>query len=90
LSREHFTTLGGFDSRIHDAYIEVDLCLRANTSELPVLYSEEARALLGKECFTVNEDLQDWQGRAAFFGKWVGKTPKNDDYLSFAKELLNN
>jgi hypothetical protein len=34
------------------------------------------------------DDPEEWKKRIAFFAKWCGKLPKDDDYIRFAGELL--
>lgn len=89
MSRASFERAGGFDEEIANHLIEPDLCLKAKGAGVPIHYLSECLAVNYKETF-FGSDVSDetWRNRARFFAKWVGKLPKDDDFLSFVKDLL--
>jgi len=96
VSREHFETIGGFDVGIAAHLLDADICLSAIEAGLPVIYLKDCLGFVFKETFVqkseeeeITTDSDDeWKRRIGFFAKWVGKLPKDDDYISFAGELL--
>ncbi len=88
LSRALYEKLGGFDAQIADCLIEPDLCLAARHAQVPILYASNSLAARFKDIFPVAHSDEHWQPRVKFFAKWVGEIPKDDDYVSFAKALL--
>jgi len=90
MGRDRFTAIGGFDSEIANHLIEPDLCLKAIELNIPVQYLSECLALHYKETF-FGEDLteESWKNRVRFFAKWVGKIPKEEDFIAFSKDLLS-
>lgn len=88
LSRALFETLGGFDAGIADYLIEPDLCLTARRAQAAVHYAQNSLAACFKETFPALRGDEQWQPRVKFFAKWAGELPKDDDYLNFAKSLL--
>lgn len=90
LSRDRYDAIGGFDPEIANHLIEPDLCLKAIELNIPVQYLPGCPALHCKETF-FGEDLteESWKNRVRFFAKWVGKIPKDEDFIAFSKNLLN-
>ncbi|MEW5743980.1 MAG: hypothetical protein AB1805_00880 [Nitrospirota bacterium] len=89
MSRSSFDRLSGFDEEIANHLIEPDLCLKAKDAGIPVHYLPDCLAINYKETFFGSDVSDDtWRNRARFFAKWVGKLPKDDDFLSFVSNLL--
>ncbi|OPY73300.1 MAG: Glycosyl transferase family 2 [Syntrophorhabdus sp. PtaU1.Bin058] len=100
MRREHYETMAGFDERITDQFIEADICLEAREKGYDVAYLPECLAIVFKETFghaqmtadpsaiSSEDGNEEWRQRIAFFAKWCGKLPKDDDYIKFAGELL--
>ena len=89
MHRDHFAVVGGFDSRIANHLIEPDLCLSAAAMEISCSCLSESAAFYTTDTFSPGTDDDDeWRGRIGFFAKWTGRLPKDEDYLSFAAELL--
>lgn len=87
--REHFLSVGGFDPRIADHLIEPDFCLAAAGEGIPCGYLPDGAAFHTTDTFPAVENEDDgWRGRIGFYAKWAGRLPKDDDYLTFAEELL--
>lgn len=84
-----FELVGGFDEEIANHLIEPDLCMTAKEQGLPIIYSPDCLAISYEETF-FGDDISDetWRNRVKFFAKWVGKLPKDDDFLDFAEDLL--
>ncbi|MEO5357798.1 MAG: hypothetical protein H7844_10930 [Nitrospirae bacterium YQR-1] len=92
ISRRAVDTIGGFDEEI--SYFIVDACLRANEQGFSFEYLTDSLALVLKSpSFITLTDLRfdagQWKSPLKFFVKWYNKLQKNDDYLEFAKEMLN-
>ncbi|MFZ5861385.1 MAG: hypothetical protein ACOYXR_00850 [Nitrospirota bacterium] len=94
MPRHLYDALGGFDERIADHLVEVDMCLSAKQDGYDVRYVASAAgrvmdaAGLGEETSGAARPDEGWQGRVGFFAKWVGRLPKNDDFPAFAGPLL--
>jgi hypothetical protein len=89
MKRGIFEVLGGFDEELANHLIEPDLCLKAKETNMPVRYLADCLAFNYKETF-FGKDLSDneWKNRVRFFAKWLGKLPKDEDFLKFAGDLL--
>lgn len=89
MSHDAFVCLSGFDEETANHLIEPDLCLKAKDAGIPVRYLSDCLAFNYKETF-FGEDISDenWKNRAKFFAKWVGKLPKDEDFIKFAGDLL--
>lgn len=89
MSRSVFERVSGFDEEIANHLIEPDLCLTAKEAGVPIHYLPECLAINYKETF-FGSDVSDgtWKSRVRFFAKWIGTLPKDDDFLSFVKDLL--
>lgn len=93
MSREIYEKSGGFDARIDDRMAEADITLSAREAGFPALFAEKSLAFAFTETFAgppagSPPPEYEWKGRIAFFAKWAGKLPKDDDYVAFAGELL--
>jgi len=94
IDRAVLSAVGGFDEEIADPLIEADICLSARERNLPVRYITECLGFVFRETFACCTDTsslsvgEDWRGRVRFFAKWCGKLPKDDDYITFAGDLL--
>lgn len=97
IARNLFESIGGFDERIADHLVDVDVCLSAKQAGHDVRYVATAlgrvvdasvMAGLGEGTSRASRSDDGWRGRVGFFAKWVGRLPKNDDYPAFAGELL--
>jgi hypothetical protein len=93
MSREIHEKSGGFDSRIDDRMAEADIALSAREAGFPALFAAKSLAFAFRETFAgppagSTPPEYEWKGRIAFFAKWAGKLPKDDDYVSFAGDLL--
>jgi hypothetical protein len=87
--RDHFAVVGGFDARVANHLIEPDFCLATAARGIKSAYLHEGAAIFTVDTFPPADDLDDgWRGRIAFFAKWAGRLPKNDDFLSFAADQL--
>jgi len=94
ISRDLFESVGGFDEGITNHLAEVDFCLSAKEKGHSPKYLSECLGILFKETFT--QDCGDevsgsdgaWRGGVRFFAKWVGRLPKDENFIHFAKELL--
>lgn len=86
LSKKNHCELGGFDPLMHDAVVDLDLCLRANVMGVSMVSLERGLAFLGCESFQGRED--DWRGWVAFFAKWAGRLPKDEDFIAYAGDLM--
>src|SRR3972149_4081020 len=102
MNRAVYEVVGGFDEGIADHLIEPDICLVAREKGYPIGYLPEALGVIYKDTFEntpddnksgtaddlpINPD-NEWQGRIKFYVKWCGRLPKDDNYISFAGELL--
>ena len=89
MHRSIFESVRGFDDGTANHLIEADICLKAKELNIPVRYLPDCLAFNYKETF-FGEDVSDenWKNRVKFFSKWVGKLPKDEDFLSFAGDLL--
>jgi len=87
MSRAHFSRCGGFDPRIASGFVEADFCLTAAAQNIPFALGEGALFLLHDAYLQASSD--DWRGNIGFFAKWVGLTPKSEDYIGFAGDLLD-
>lgn len=102
MNRTVYEVVGGFDEGIANHLIEPDICLTAREKGYSIGYLPEALGVIYKETFEnapddnksgtaddlpVNPD-NEWQGRIKFYVKWCGRLPKDDNYISFAGELL--
>ncbi|MEW6116931.1 MAG: glycosyltransferase [Nitrospirota bacterium] len=89
MHRKIFEAIGGFDEGIADHLIEADICLAAKGRGYTIEYLPECLGVVYKETFGSQQSSEDeWKGRIRFFAKWCGKLPKDDDYLTFAGDLL--
>ncbi|MBI5142589.1 MAG: hypothetical protein HZA20_10460 [Nitrospirae bacterium] len=93
VSRKIYEKSGGFDARIDDRMAEADLSLSAREAGFPALFAEKSLAFAFRETFAGTPagsppPEYEWKGRIAFFAKWTGKLPKDDDYVTFAGDLL--
>jgi len=82
LTHNLFNQLGGFDEGIADQFVEIDLCLSALQKGVSIEYCRDGLGIIDGETIEV---LDEWKGKIRFFAKWVGKLPKNDDFLSFIR-----
>lgn len=89
MSRKVYEKVGGFDEGIANHLIESDLCLKSKELNIPISYLPESLAFNYKETF-FGTDASDemWKRRAKFYVKWLGRLPKDDDFLTFVKDLL--
>ncbi len=89
MSREVFESVGDFDEEIANHLIEPDICLMAKELSIHIKYLSNSLAFNYKETF-FREDVSDknWKNRIRFFAKWVGKLPKDEDFIKFAGDLL--
>ncbi|MEW6417019.1 MAG: glycosyltransferase [Nitrospirota bacterium] len=89
MSRKIFESIGRFDEEIANHLIEPDICLKAKELNIKVRYLPDCLAFNYKETF-FGEDVSDenWKNRVKFFAKWVGKFPKDEDFINFAGDLL--
>ncbi len=89
MHRRIFNAVGGFDQEIVNHLIEADICLKAKETNIPIRYLPDCLAVNYMETF-FGQDIsnENWRGRVRFFAKWIGKLPKDDDFLSFAGDLL--
>lgn len=89
MKRDVFQSLGVFDEELANHLIEPDLCLKAKEADIPVRYLPDCLAFNYLETF-FGRDLSDleWKKRLRFFAKWVGKLPKDEDFLKFAGDML--
>lgn len=89
MHRDHFAAVGGFDPRIANHLIEPDLCLAAAAKGITRSYLPESAAFYAMDTFPPADDTDNgWQGRIGFFAKWAGQLPKDDNFLSFAADLM--
>lgn len=94
VGRALFELIGGFDEGIANHLAEVDFCLSAREKDHPPRYLPECLGVLFKETFTpisgdeVSDSDESWKRRVRFFAKWVGRLPKDENFIHFAKELL--
>ncbi|MFY9270341.1 MAG: hypothetical protein WAO55_11415 [Candidatus Manganitrophaceae bacterium] len=92
--RALFESIGGFDEGIADHLIEVDFCLSAREKNDPVRYLPESLGIVFKETFNpvsgdaVSDSDEAWKRRVRFFAKWVGRLPKDENFMKFANDLL--
>ena len=89
IDRSVFERVRGFDPEIANHFVEADLCLAVESAGVPVRFQGEGLALSMHETF-YNLDRGDdtWPRRIRFFAKWQGKLPKDEDYVSFAGDLM--
>ncbi len=89
MKRDLFDELSGFDEEIANHLIETDLCLKGKEKGMDIRYLKDDLAVKYKETF-YGEDLseENWKNRVRFFAKWLGKLPKDEDIVSFSKDLL--
>ncbi len=84
-----FESVGGFDEEIANHLIEPDICLKAKESGIPIKYLRDCLGFNYKETFSGEDISKDnWKVRARFYSKWISKLPKDDDFLTFQKDLL--
>jgi hypothetical protein len=91
IDRLVFERLGGFVADIE--YHTADFCLSARRLGYPIRMAENALAMQFK---LVNfkqpsgycHHEGSWKIGIRFFAKWCGKLPKDDDYITFAKDML--
>ncbi|MFZ5998498.1 MAG: glycosyltransferase family 2 protein [Nitrospirota bacterium] len=96
MSRKIFEAIGGFDEGMADHLIEPDVCLSVKEKGYSVTYLPECLAVVYKKTLGAQSSVlspqqsseDEWKGRIRFFAKWCGKLPKDDDYLTFAGDLL--
>ena len=89
IHRVVYEVIGGFDEGIANHLTEADICLSAKEKDYLVKYLPDCLAFNYKETF-FGEDIpnEKWQKRVKFFTKWVGRLPKDEDFLSFAREIM--
>jgi hypothetical protein len=91
IDRGVFERLGGFAEDID--YHLADFCLAAHESGYPLRIADKALAIQFKKV-KLNPPggyfFHDgrWKRGIRFFAKWCGKLPKDDDYITFAKDML--
>ncbi len=88
VSRGIFEAIGGFDDAVANHLVEVDLCLAARHRQFPVRYDATGLAVVLRDAIKVERSDENWRPRVRFFAKWIGVLPKDEDYLSYAKDLL--
>lgn len=83
IKRSVFEELNGFDESIAVGYGDVDLCLRAGTLGLRVIYCAHA-ALIHHESYTRGRHLADPhpEDTNLFLSKWTGLFAAGDPYFS--------
>ncbi|MBF0568375.1 MAG: hypothetical protein HQK95_05850 [Nitrospirae bacterium] len=92
MTRPVFEAIGGFDENVE--YFIVDACLAAGDKGHKVSFARDAMMMVFKyPNFMPIPDLMyhtgQWKKSARFFARWYNKLEKNDDYLTYAKEMLN-
>ncbi|MBF0466143.1 MAG: hypothetical protein HQK88_14270 [Nitrospirae bacterium] len=92
ISKEALEAIGGFDDNI--AYFIIDACLRAKEQGFPSEYMADSMGIVIKppSFITLADfrfDAGQWKSPLKFFAKWYRKLDKNDDYMEYAKEMLN-
>ncbi|MGO9014989.1 MAG: glycosyltransferase [Dissulfurispiraceae bacterium] len=89
MHRTIFESVRKFDDGLANHLIEPDICLKAKELNIPVRYLSGCLAFNYKETF-FREDVSDenWKNRVKFFARWVGKLPKDDDFLRHAGDLM--
>lgn len=94
VARPLFESIGGFDEEIATHLAEVDFCLSAKEKNHPPRYLPECLGVLFKETFPavsgdeVSDSDEAWKRKVRFFSKWVGQLPKDENFMTFAKDLL--
>jgi hypothetical protein len=94
IARALFESIGRFDEEIANHLAEVDFCLSAKEKNYPPQYLPECLGILFKETFNsisgdeVSDSDEAWKRRVRFFAKWVGRLPKDENFIHFAKDLL--
>lgn len=87
--RDLIGKLGGFDERIADGLIMADYSLTAVAAGCGMRLADEAMAVrFGKSEANPRAAQNAWRGNVAFFAKWHGKLPKNENILDIAAPLL--
>ncbi len=89
MKREAYESVGGFDEDLANHLAEPDICLQAREKGIPVQYVDKSLGFNYKEpFFGENVSHEDWKARAKFYTKWIGKLPKDEDFLGFAGNFL--
>ncbi|MBF0319672.1 MAG: hypothetical protein HQL01_07715 [Nitrospirae bacterium] len=91
ITRPAMEAIGGFDEAIE--YFTVDACLAAEGNGFRISFAKEGMMLTFKyPNFMASPDLRyhtgEWKRSARFFARWYNKLDKDDDYLTYAKEML--
>ncbi|KJU85725.1 hypothetical protein MBAV_002080 [Candidatus Magnetobacterium bavaricum] len=91
VNRDVFESLGGFDK--DTIFFAVELCLLAREKGYKVTHCNEDFGILFKTCnYTDFNDFRyhagDWKRSVNFFARWYAKLQKDDDFLSYAKDML--
>ncbi|OGW13665.1 MAG: hypothetical protein A2035_07450 [Nitrospirae bacterium GWA2_42_11] len=89
IHRGVYEIIDGFDEGIANHLTEADVCLSVKDKGYSVKYLPDCLAFNYKKTF-LGEDVsnEQWKNRVKFFAKWVGRLPKDEDFLSFTKELM--
>ena len=91
IDRGVFERLGGFAENI-DFHLP-DFCLSASQLGCPMRMAEKALAIKFKHV-KLNQPGKyhfhdgGWQRGIRFFAKWCGQLPTDDDYITYAKDML--
>jgi hypothetical protein len=94
IGRGLFNSIGGFDEGVANHLAEVDFCLSAKEGGLPVRYLSHCMGFVFKETFVevsgdqISDSDHEWKRKVRFFAKWVGKLPRDENFMLFAKDLL--
>ncbi|MFQ5596581.1 MAG: hypothetical protein ACE5GK_00880 [Nitrospiria bacterium] len=90
MKRETYEKLERFDEGLANHLIEPDFSLTARRNDIPIKYCSDDLAVQYKACF-FGADLseENWKRRMRFYAKWVGALPRDENFIEFAKELLN-
>jgi len=90
VSRSLFESLKGFDEEIANQFVEADFCLGAKEQGIDCRILDQGLAVCMKEtALNGGVSLEHWKERIAFFAKWRGRLPKDENYVEFAKKLLD-
>ncbi|MEO5361954.1 MAG: hypothetical protein H7843_16190 [Nitrospirota bacterium] len=91
ITRTVIESIGGFDENVE--YFIVDACLAAQSKGHKVSFAKDGMMLVFKyPNFMPIPDLRyhtgQWKKSARFFARWYNKLEKDDDYLTYAKDML--
>ena len=89
IHRGVYEVIGGFDEGVANHLTEADVCLSVKDKGYSVKYLPDGLAFNYKEAF-FGKDVsnEQWKNRVKFFAKWVGRLPKDEDFLTFTKDLI--